>query len=262
MGNIILSNSFIDVTDANITARTSTTGYPKIAVMDRWNLKRRFRANDVTANDYLLKFDFTTAKAVLGIFLNDVNFNQVKIEGNATDSWGTPSFPGTTLTVSQNKVTGRYQIYIPLTGFNLRWLRLFIPVTATAVGGYTSKWEIGTVCFLSAVTTLSHNMSYGYGQSARHFFNTSATERIKTAEALRWEGSLSFDNRSKDHESDLWALGKMDMSKPFVFYENRDVTNEAYLCVRDDSMSVTEFAYSGVSGSTIKIKEVYMLGEN
>jgi hypothetical protein len=259
MGNIILSNSFVDVADANITARSQASGYAKANVMDRWNLKRRFRADDVTATDYLLKFNFGAAQTLLGIFLNDVNFNSVKIQGHASDAWGAPSYSGTDLTASPNAITGRYQIFIPLTAFNYQYLRVYIPAGTTAVGDYTSKWEVGTVCFLSTYTTLSHNMAYGYGQTGKHFFNTSINERISTGEEIRWEGNLVFGNRSTDDESELWTANKIDMSLPFIYYENAGNTANAYLCVRDDSIETTRFAYTGIVGNTIKIKEAYML---
>ena len=72
-----------------------------------------------------MKFDFGGAKSLQGIMLNDVNFDKVVIQGNASDAWGGPSYASGTLTVSQDKVTGRYKIYIPLTGFNYRYLRIF-----------------------------------------------------------------------------------------------------------------------------------------
>lgn len=260
MGNIIVSNSFVTVADASITARSAVAGYDKVNVMDRWNLKRRFRADDVTATDYLMKFDFGTTQTLVGIFLNDVNFNKVKIEGHATDSWSSPTYPGTDLTVSQNPVTGRYQIYIPVT-FAYRWLRIYIPAGTTAVGDYTTKWEIGTVCFLSAVTTLAKNMSWDYGQTGKHFYKDSVNERVQTGEEIRWEGSLVFGNRTTSNETELWTLNKMNMALPFVYYENGGNTSEAYLCVRDDSVEIKQFTYGLVSGNTIKIKEAYMIGE-
>lgn len=261
MGNIILSNSFVEVTNANITARSQSTGYAKINVMDRWNMRRRFRADDVTTNDYLLKFNFGAAQVVAGIFLNDVNFNKVKIQGHASDSWGSPSYAGTDLTVSQNAVTGRYQIYIPLTAFNYQYLRIFIPTGTTAVGGYTTKWEMGTVCFLSAVTELAHNISYGYTESGKHFYKTAVNERVQTGEEIRWEGKLVFGNRPSTNAAELWTLNRMNMALPFVYYENLTSTANAYLCVRDDEFELTQFTFGGVTGKTIGIKECYMIGE-
>ena len=262
MGNVIFSNNFVTVADAAITARSQAAGYAKINVMDRWNPKRRFRANDKTTNDFLINIDGGATQTLAGIFLNKVNFSKVRIQGHATDDWGSPTYPGTDLTVTPNKTTGYGHVYIPLTGFDYQWKRIFIPTGATGIGPYTTKWEIGTLCMLSAVTELAHNISYGSGQTGTHFYKRAVNERIKTGEDIRWEGSLVFGNRPTDHEAELWTLNRMDMSLPFVYYENLGDTSEAYLCVRDDSIEIKRFTYGGISGNTIKIKEAYRIDED
>lgn len=262
MSNIIVSNSFRNVADADITARSQATGYGKVNVMDRWNLKRRFRADDITANNYLLKFYHTTPQTFVGVFLNDVNFDAVQLQGNGADSWTVPDYAGTEIEVFQNKITGRSQVYIPISGFSNAYSRIFISSGAGPVGSYQTKWEIGTVCFLTAITELSRDMGYEYGQTARHFFKTSVNERVKLGEEIRWEGSLVFGNRELDEEDELWTLNQIDMSLPFLFYENKGDTAAAYLCVRDDSIEIKRISYNAVAGNTIKIKEAYMIGEN
>ena len=263
MGNIIVSSSFVDVASANITTRTASTGYDAINVMDRWNLKQRFRAGDANTNDWLMKFYFGGVQTIVGILLYDVNFSKVKIQGHGADSWGgSLDYAGTDLTVSQNAITGRYQIYIPLTAFTPTYSRIFIPSGTAAVSGYTTKWEIGAVCFLSSVTTLVHNVSYGYEQTGKHFYKTSVNERIQTGEEIRWQGRLPFGNRSTANEAELWALNRMNMAQPFVYYENGSDTSAAYLCIRDDAVAITQFTYGGVTGNSIAIKEVYKIGED
>lgn len=242
-----------------ISARTVTTGYPAENVLDHWNLKKRFRGNDVATSNYLLHFDLGSATELVAIFLNDVNFNRVRIQGDAADSWTTPDEPGTDITISQNAITGRYQVYIPLTDFQYRYVRIYIPSSASAVGGYTSKWEVGAVCLMTAVTELAENMSWGYSQTARQLYKQTMTTRIKLWETVRWEGRLLFNQRSKATQSDLMSLSRMDMASPMVFYENRGDTSAAYLCVRDDAMEVAEFSFGGVSGSTIGLKEAFMI---
>lgn len=262
MGNIVFSNSFVNVADANITARTTDASVgAKVNVMDRWHLKRRFRANDVTANDYLLKFNFGAAQTLVAVVLLDVNFNTVKIQGHATDVWTSPSYAGTNLTVSQNAITGRYNIYIPLTAFNYQYLRVFIPTGTTAVGTYTTKWEVGTVCFLSAQTTLAHNMSYGFKQSGQHFYRENqaphgGTERILVGSSIAWNGVLPFGNRASSYGEELNTVNKMDMAQPIIYYHNDSDTSEVYLCVRDDVIELSRGAYSIVSGNSIRLREL------
>jgi len=261
---IIVSNSFKTVDYTLITARSATTGYDKVNVMDRVNLKRRFRAADITTNDYLLKFRFVPTARIYGIFLNDVNFSAVRIEGNESDSWADPTYAGSDLTVSQNPITGRYQIFINLgsSGVNLEYWRIFIPSTATLVNSNVSFWEVGTVCFMTSLTELAHNMSYGYTQTGKHFYSTAVNDRVKTGEEIRWQGQLVFGNRSDSNETELWTLNQMDMSLPFFYYENDGDTSRGYLCVRDGSIQVNRFTYNGITGNSIAIKEAYMIGEN
>jgi len=51
MGNIIFSSDIITVLEAAVTPRSVTSGYDAINVMDHTRLKRRFRADDVLADD-------------------------------------------------------------------------------------------------------------------------------------------------------------------------------------------------------------------
>lgn len=262
MGKIVLSNSFVTVADASITARSTDASIgAKVNVMDRWHLKRRFRANDVTTNDYLLKFNFGAAQTLVAVTLQDVNFNKVKIQGHASDTWTSPSYAGSDLTVSQNAITGRYNIYIPLTAFNYQYLRVFIPTGTTAVGTYTTKWEAGTLCFLSAQTTLTKNTSFGYAQSGQHSYRDiqlphGGSERVLTGSSIAWNGSLVFGNRYKTSATELYTLNAMDMAQPLVYYRNNSDTSEVYLCVRDGAIETTEFTYNMISGGSIKLKEL------
>ena len=91
---LILSGDFIDVANSEIVARSVATGYAKINIMDQWHLKRRLRMDDLTKSDTnpILRLDMGTAQTVTGIFLNDVNFDTVRIRGHGTDlgtDWST-----------------------------------------------------------------------------------------------------------------------------------------------------------------------------
>lgn len=260
MGNIILSNSFVDVSNANITARSEASGYPKLNTMDRIHALRPFRADDVTTDDYLLKFNFGAAQSLDAILINHVNFDEVAIQGNATDSWTSPSYDGSDLDISQNKWTGRYQIYIPLTSFNYQYLRIYIPPTASAVGDYTTKWQVGTVCFLSSITTLTKNMSYGYKRSADIAGDTinlpyGGQELVEKGDDYKFSCSLVFDRRRESEESELLTVNRMNRNRPIVFYENRGETQDAWLMKRDTAYSGTISSYNVVTGTAMRFTE-------
>lgn len=256
------SNSFVVVDDDYITARSTATGFPKIGVMDFWNWKRRFRANDLTTNDYLLKFRMVPTTALVGIFLNDVNFDTIRVEAHGTDSWTDPDFSTGDLTVSPNKITDTYGIYIPMTGYasSKEWIRLFIPSGTFAVGSYTTKWEICTVCFLYSSIQLAHGIALDYVQEPYHFYKDCINERIKTGEIIRWQAQMPFGNRDIASPEDWYNVGKMDMSEPFIFYDDRESTADAHLCVRDDSLKFTEFDLNAMHGNSVAVREVYKIG--
>lgn len=266
-GNLIYSQSFITVADDAITARTSASGYDKVDIMDYWHLKARHRATDLTASDTstLFRIDLTTAsQAVAGVYLSDVNYDKVRIYGHATDigagSWAGATWPTSKadITLSQNPWTGRYQGYIPTSGFAYRWMGIIVPAAATAVGSYTTTWETGVVCIMSSVTTLSINLGYPLRQSTNHpFTDTGRSGRISLGDVVQWVGEISFGVRSRTDEAEAQAFGRLSASTPVFVYLNQDNTSEAYLCLRDQGYSSEWFTASLVqSAQGIQLKEL------
>lgn len=259
---VIFSNSFVAVANANITARSANASYPKINVMDNWHLSRCFRAADVTANDYLLKFNFGAAQSLSAILLRNVNFDTVKIQGHASDSWGSPSYAGSNLTVSQDPITGRYNIYIPITSFNYQYLRIFIPAGTSEVGTSISEWKIGNVLFMSSITTLSKNISYGYNDTGEQASKTislphgGAGESVELGDLTAWQGEVSFGYRAESDESELWTVNAMHAGKPIMFYLNDSDTSEAWLCKRDGNYKSTLIANGHVQGNSFRLTEI------
>ncbi len=261
MGDIIVSNDFVDL--GTITAISVTAGYPDENVEEYWHLKRRFRAGAVPKSDtdFLLKFDFGAAKSVVAVVLNDVNFDTARIRAHASDlanNWAASTYTGLAdNTVSLDERVNRYKIYIPAV-FDLQWMIVQVPAAASAVGDYTTKWEVGSVVVLSAVNTFAKN---AYSRSAAKPFEdvempSGGFERVSLGDNLAWEGTVSIDTRAESDESELWTLNALDSSQPLILYENRDEDDKVYLCVRDDAY-VGNLVYQGlITGSTIRFKEL------
>lgn len=266
MGNIIFSNSFVDVADTNITAISETTGYDKINVMDRWHLKRRFRAGDLNKSNtsYLLKFDLGIAQTVVAIFLNDINFDKVRIRGHATDlgtDWSTASFDSGDVSISNDGAVNRYKAYIPLTSFSYRWLAIQVPTTASVVGDYQTYWEVGTVCFMESVTELTSNIAYGYKRSSTSpYCNINVAganiERVSLNPNLKWKGSIDLNIRSLSEEAEMWTLNQMSIGGELLFYENGGDTSKAYLCVRNTAYEGNRMFYNVSKGNVIELEEL------
>ncbi len=263
---IILSTDLISVADANITARSADANFPKVNTMDFWHLLRRFRAADVIKSDtnYLFKFNLTAAQVVAAIFLNHVNFDKVRIYGHASDlgtDWSTASFKSGSVSISLDTIVNRYKAYIPLTAFNYQWLAIGIPDAATAVSDYTTEWQIGTVCMLENITTLSKNMAYGYRREAVKESEDIKTkggliQRVGLSSVLKWRGSAIFGVRTTAQEGEMWTANNLDFASPIVFYENNGDTSKAYLCLRSNFYEGTVIASTAVRGNTIGFQEI------
>lgn len=126
-----LMNSFRTLT--TISASGSSAGFPaaNIALLDpgiTW--KADTFPNPAGA---WLKVDFGSAQSVAGLFLNNANFTTATWQGNATDSWTSPSF-SQALTNATDKAGKTKGFFSPTVAFNYRYLRLFIPYQALISG--------------------------------------------------------------------------------------------------------------------------------
>lgn len=84
-----------------------------------------WRTTVVTASSAVVDF-LVAGRVVRLLLLVNVNYASVTIQGNASDSWGSPSF-SQQYAVTKNPLTGRYQMGTFLTGFAYRYMRILIP---------------------------------------------------------------------------------------------------------------------------------------
>ena len=102
--------------------------------------------------------DFLTAKILTGIWLIRTNFSMVTIEGNDTNAWTAPAFSQSFL-IHRNTWNFRYQLAVPLAGFNFRFLRLLIP-SQTPVDG-ASTYLLGGV-YAGVLEQFPRNFRYDF----------------------------------------------------------------------------------------------------
>ncbi len=256
---IIYSNDFIAA--SAITAQSTASGFDPDNVQDYWRLKRRWRMDSADKSNInpILRIDMGAAKTVEAIFLNDINFDKVLILGHASDlgtDWTAADFTSGIISVSYDPVVGRYKVYIPHSAFNYRWIAPCVPTTASAVGPYQTKWEVGTVVLLDTVTELSKNMSYGYERGPKQdTVDTGSHSSVATSEVY-WEGTAKFKTRTVAQEAEVLALGKISMEDPMIFYENNGDTSKCYLCRRLSDYSGSQDAYNLVNGRPISFREI------
>ena len=255
MGKFIISNNIIS--SPTVTSRTEDSDYPDDNVNILTELHRKFMAADATMNDWLLKFNFAGAQVATGILLDDVNFNKVKIQGHASDSWGGPSYAGSDLTISQDALTGRYRIYAALTGFNYQYLRVFIPSGTALTSG--SVLSVGRIAILSASTALSINPAE-YERGVQEFYGENRTPagltRSVLSDYLQYWGELTFGARLESEETELLTLSRMSQASPLVLFENRSVTNKAWVCYKSGNYSARFIDSDKIVGQSIRFEEI------
>ncbi len=228
---VIFTNDFITYDSTDITSRSEASGYDDGNIRNLWNLKRRFRAGDLTKSDTnpLLRIDMSSAQSVAAIFLNDINFDTVRILGHASDlgtNWTTASYDSGDLDVSRDALVNRYKIFKELTSFSYRWLAIATPAAASAVGDYTTTWEVGTVCILDSITEFNEGMSFNYEYRAlEEFHDIGRSERIIINANKQAILRVPFGYRAQEtNEDDLYLLNNMGQGEPIIFFENQAVT--------------------------------------
>lgn len=264
MAKVIISNDFPTLVNADITARSEVATYPKLNVTDHLHLKRRFRADDLVKSDVnpLIYFDLGSKQVIIGVFLNDINFDRTRILGNANDlgvDWTFATFAsGVGRPVSEDRWVKRRKIYIPLTGFDLQWLAVMTPAAANAVGSYQTKWEVGSIVLIKSKLEFSKNAFMRTAEKPFEDIDLShgGSERMNLGDNLIWRGDITLDQKAETDESEWIEVNALDISKPVVLYENRTDDCKAYLALRNEAYQGTLPHYGLVSGNTISFKEL------
>jgi hypothetical protein len=211
-----------------------------------------------------MRIDLGATYDIDAIMLNDINFSYTRILGNSTylsTDWSGASFNSGDIAISSDEVVDRYKVYIPLTGFNYRYLAIATPAISNAVGDYTTSWEVGSVILMQTVDELTIKTEYGYTRWATRRSEDSESiyggiERLLLSDNLAWHGEVVFGIRRESDESECWDLNNYDPAKPMIFYENNNDTSKVYLCVRDNNYEGTQIFKDHVEGNTIQFEEL------
>lgn len=229
--SIIFSNDFVTYTP---TARSAYTGYPVTNITDKWHMLRRFRANDATAANWLVRLDFGSTKSIAAILLRYCNFTSVTIQGNATDVWTAPSFTQT-ITISKDTITNRYQLCTALTGFNYRYMRFYIPTGQTPTSD--TVWFIGDISCFDTVDELTYTMT-SYDRTAELVYedvkiHKRTTDRILLSTQYQFQADIGFGTRVYTEEGELFDINHYTHNAPVLVWENLGDSSKGYLCLKD-----------------------------
>jgi hypothetical protein len=130
-------------TNRIVTATLTSSSQDSTFVRDNLKTPQRpfYPWKATVATDSWVVCDFGSATSIDLVGLIHANFATVRIQGHATDSWGSPSYNSGDMTITKNPWNGRYQLVNIPSGFNYRYLRIFIP-TQTPVDG-ASVFSLG-----------------------------------------------------------------------------------------------------------------------
>jgi len=149
---MIIGRNLIEYTIENVTSEDSNWLATNLLIFDK--RVRYWKTTVTTASNVVI--DMASAKALKAVGIIDVNYSSCTIEGNATDSWGSPSFTSGSITIAKEKLTGLYRLHFAaLTGFNYRFLRLVIANQTPTDGA--SEFRTGVL----AVSVDSAAFTYG-----------------------------------------------------------------------------------------------------
>ena len=117
--------SFTVLSGTWISASTQDADFPVTNLASPWRPFQPWKTTAGGAQNAV--YDLGAATTVEIIALLRCNFTSVVIQGNATDSWGAPSYTSGTITLTQNPWNWRYNLALLPVGFTYRFLRISIP---------------------------------------------------------------------------------------------------------------------------------------
>lgn len=235
----------------------AATGFPLTNLSDTVHALREWRSTATTLTELVL--DMATATIVAAVMLNAVNFATAEIRGNATDSWGAPSFGPVTISPVNDPQMVRQKAWLALTAFNYRYLKLSI--TAQTPTDAAAFFRIGTLVLMSPVTTLAQELEAPFEREIFHAERS--VEFLDGGEEVSDLGmqGLQLTISSRFHKESgilpqLWAIKDKGQSGAFVFNENDDDASHVYLVRRKGGFIVTDDQWPLLSIRGLILREV------
>jgi hypothetical protein len=256
-----MGNHFYFVKKVNFLSYTPVASPAPDPVYDATNLynygsiTRCFKSTSTSAQSIVL--DTGGTNTIIGVMLDYVNFTSgVLIQGNASDSWGTPTYDSTN-TVSLDYRVNRYKIYKDSTNWSCRFIRVYIPSQTVTDG---TNFRIGRITILGAKTEPSQNPFYPYSyEAAKRYivneFESGSEEVIKIGSHKIWKCEFGIDYLKDANEQEWWDLDNNDEDQLMVVYENCTDTSKCYICQKSGTFSIEEIGYGVKKFSNFILKE-------
>lgn len=233
--------------------------YPATNLSIYEHLRRRSQSTQ-KASSINIVFDMSnTSQVVAGVFLDDVNFTSVTIQGNSEDSWGgTPPY-SQAITIAKDERVQRYKYFHIPVAFAYRYLRILIAGGQTTTDGL-SAYRIGRVAIVNAVNELNQNPFYPYSYTAPMKYVTTemesgAVETVKVGSYKVWSTEWDIGYLEKANEASMWEIDAVGQDQLFILYENEGDFSKAYICYQKGMLSITQNSNPVVSTSKYSIEE-------
>lgn len=233
------------------------SNFPVLNVADSVHGLREWRSTGVGLTEIVC--DLSTATVLAGVFVNQVNFSPASIYGNATDSWGAPSFGPVSLTTVNDPQVSRRRGYLALTGFNYRYLKFSIGAQTPTDGA--AYFRMGVLGLLPVLTDLGEPIEAPMereilrGESLLEFPSGGDEGAVLGSQLIELTIQGRF-NKDLPILAALWAVAAKGQTDPFVFHENDGDGSHVYLMRRRGAFSITDDQWPLVTVKGITMKEV------
>lgn len=251
-GKARVATSFLSYTPT-ASSEGSSHSASNIAILTR--PKKSWRST-ATGNQWVV-LDFGSAVSIPGVFLDNTNFGTVVIQGNGTNTWTSPAFDSGNITLSMDPRLGRRKRLIELTGFNYRYMRIYIP-SQTPDGG-ASYYQIGTCAVPEALTTMLENPTYPGRWVKRtpiqvNEFLSGGVEKVRigTLDELRLGLTITVESDDAVVEQVYELFG--DPTATILFDWNFNLPYESYLCAVETDLTASRTGWNPYEFGEIELR--------
>lgn len=221
---------------SSVSAVSENANFPATNAASVTSPNWPYKSGNNIATSERLVYDFGTATALAAIVIDHINVGSVVLKGNATNSWGSPSWSSGTLTVNLDRKDGRRKLfYIPAgsgSPFSYRYLALE-PATTTTTDG-SNLWRVGCLLGLKTITAWPTNSKFPYTPAQRQAIEPGIKaggggdpSALGNRYAEITIPTSRYDNAAMEAIFDDILAQRAD---PIVYYRNFSSTAEAYIC--------------------------------
>ena len=186
------------------------------------------------------------ANFVVGAFtFENVNFTTIRIRGNNTDTWGTPSYDSSHSTLDQ--IDGddgrRKNIIIPSVTFNYQYIRL----DPSGLDSGATFYQIGSFgVWRNTLTTLTKNFGVPLQKTIEdqaeeiEFVSGGREIGVAAPATIRLNLVARLDRSSAQQMSEYQALANVPRNRVILLYENNGDGTKIYHCRRASSFVINK----------------------